>query len=264
MPITSKERKKIAAHNVNEKINNDTMYFTPGSFTVNKSLNDGIKTFNTFYKYALLSIPDGIVLIGVFYLMNHFATTPTKLIIIMPGLLFVFFAYFVLVSAPIANYYKSKITNIRYCGVIKSVALSMSVLQPLGYTMIVAFIPIVNVFGILNWISILLLIGITLFYFISINQSMIPYFLADTHLNRSDAINRGWLLVSNSNLKVAAVNILTFLPVIVLLLFSLIFFNLYFLAGAFIAFIIFEGMWYGACASIHNAVSMGKKEYKIY
>ena len=264
MPITPKEQKKVMAHSVNEKINNDSIYFTPGQITVNKSLKDGIRTFVDFYKYALLSIPDGIVLISIFYLINHFATVPIELIIIIPGLLIAFFAYFILISAPIANYYKSKIAKIRYCGIIKSTTSSVSILQPLGYTIVIAFISTAKVYGILNGFSILLLIGGIIFYFISINQAMIPYFLFDTNLNRSDAINRGWLLISNSNLKIAAINLLAFLPVIILFLLSLIFSNAYFLVGAFIAFIIVEGIWYGACASIHNAVSRGKKEYKIY
>ena len=264
MPITPKEQKKVAAHRVNEKIGNDAIYFTPGQFTIGRVLNESILTFSAFHKYALLSIPDGIVLIGMFYLINHFAAAPIELGIIMPGLLFMFFAYFILISAPIASYYKSKIAKIKYCGVIKSTTSSVSILQPLGYTIIMAFIPVMKIFGILNGFSILLLMGGVLFYFISINQAMIPYFLLDTNLNRSDAINRGWLLLSNSSLKIAIVNVLVFLPLVILLLISLIFSNSYILVGAFVAFIVLDGIWYGACASIHDAVSKGKKEYKIY
>lgn len=273
MPVTAKERARIARHAPSETVQGDMMYFNPGRFSISTAIVDGARRFSRKAPYVLLGIPDALMVVVVAYALAQlirFVKTGapvfpgTPWIASIPLLLLSFFVYFTFISAPIGSYYKSRLSGIEYSGVIKSMASSLTVLQPIGYTLMLALIAIMAEINALGWLSATVALLSIVFYFISINQSMLPQFLADTGGSRSNAVSHGWLLLSNSSLKVVSVNLVIFSPLIVLLAAFFLYQNMYVLAAAFPVFLISEGVWYCATASIHDAVVKGTNTYKIY
>lgn len=273
MPITAKEKTKVERHAASEDVQGDMMYFTPGPFGVWTVMKSGARMFAAKPWYALLSMPDAVVTLFAFYAVSillsftksnssSFAGSPV--ILSIPVLLLAFLVYFVFVSAPLSSYYKSRLAGIRYSGTVKSITSSLSVAQPFGYAVALASIALAIEVGIASWLTIVVMVLGVVFYFISINQSMLPHFLADANGNRANAISRGWLLLSNSSLRIIAVDILAFSPMILLLAAFLATSNAYVLAGAFVLFLVSEGIWYGAAGAIHEAVVKGRNTYNIY
>jgi hypothetical protein len=273
MPISTREKSRVVQHRASESVSGDLMHFTPGRFGVINSIVKGARLLIGRPLYLLLGIPDAIVAIAAFYAITAIAgITPangTSYLLQMPlflevtAVLLAFFVYFIAVSAPLGSFYKTSIAKARYEGVFKYITGSISILQPLSYTVLLAYIIAVAIFALLNWIPILVLIICILFYFVSINQSLFPYFLADEKGDRSKAANRGWLLLSNSKLNVVSIDLLLFSPVVALLLLFMVYPSAYLIAVAALAFVIMEGIWYCTTAIIHAAVSKGIDTYGI-
>ncbi|MCL5786881.1 MAG: hypothetical protein M1520_01610 [Candidatus Marsarchaeota archaeon] len=162
-----------------------------------------------------------------------------------------------------SNFYKSKISGIKYPGTLKSIACSLSILQPISYAALLISVILLIKFSLINVITILSVIVTFILYLVSINQSLLPNFLADTKNNRSNAISLGWLLLSNNSVNLFISDLIIFVPVIIFASLFVIFNNIIFLGIGFAAFLISEGIWYGATSFMHSAVSKGKNNYNI-
>ncbi len=273
MPISAKEKAKVERHTPSETIDKDMMYSTPGRFSVSEALRNGVSIFSKNARYLPLGIPDTLAVIITLYALAMlsgftFAVSANFQDLFSHGpyifeILAAFFLYFTFISAPLSSLYKSRIAGIKYPGTLKAIACSLSTMQPLCYTLFLAGTALTFNIIITGWFGPSALILGAILYLTSINQSILPYFLADTKNNRSAAINRGWLLLSNSSLKLLAINLVIFLPTIVLLALFIATQNLYVLAPMAVLFLLSEGIWYGATFSIYKAVSKVKNNYKI-
>ncbi len=273
MPISAKENAKVERHVPSETIDGDMMYSTPGKFSVPEAIRSGVAAFSKNTRYSLLSIPDAVVVSITIYLIatlpgaalngpfnaaSFFSQTTLTLETIVG-----FFLYFIFISAPLSSFYKSRIAKMKYPGTLKAIAGSLSTVQPLGYALFIAGIALTFTAVFTNRIGSAALIIGAILYLTSINQSMLPYFLADTKNNRSNAIGYGWLLLSNSTIRLVSTDLIIFLPVIVLLAIYFATQNQYLLALDAIVFLVSEGVWYGATSFIHKEVSKIRNNYNI-
>ena len=268
MPISTKEKKKVESHEAKEKIEKDMIYFTPGDFRISDAIRKGTAIFAKNANYFLLGIPDALALSLTLYVIAYFGgfsipgTSHIQVLHIL-GVIAGFLIYFTLISAPLSNFYKSKISGIKYPGILKSIACSLSILQPLAYAALLISVILLIKFSLINVITILSVIVAFILYLVSINQSLLPNFLADTKNNRSNAISLGWLLLSNNSVNLFVSDLIIFIPVIIFASLFVMFNNIIFLGIGFVAFLISEGIWYGATSFIHGAVSKGKNNYNI-
>lgn len=270
MPTSAKEKAAIERHAAAETVQGDMMYFSPGQFGVRDVVGEGMSRFAKNPRYAALAIPDAIVVCASIYFLFHSlaflqsgsSQSNPLLIVYISAWAICFLLYFILVSAPLISYAKSKTAVIPYSGIVKSIIASVSVPQPLGYVLFLGgLIVMLNSGGAIMLAPIA--VGILL-YLVSVSQSMLPNFLSDTKGNRSNAISHGWLLLSGSSPKVVASDIIVFSPFIILVLAFFATNNVYALGAGAIAFVLCSGVWYGTSASIHDAVVKGKNTYNIY
>lgn len=272
MPISAKEKEKVRQHQAKETIEKDMIYFTPGHFRIAGTIRSGARIFSKNAKYLFLGIPDALAVSLTLYLIAYFAgfASPGTAgaygqirITSVLEVLLAFFIYFTIVSAPLSNLYKSKVSGIRYCGTVKAIACSLSILQPIGYVAFLISIILLTKVSAISWLTISMTLIAFILYLISINQSLLPNFLADTKNNRSNALSLGWLLLSNNSVNLFTSNILIFSPVIAFTSLFVITQNPVFLFAEFVVFLMSEGTWYGATSSIHRDVSKGKNSYNI-
>ena len=269
MPISAKEKKKVESHEAREKIEKDMIYFAPGHFSISEAIGKGAATFAKNARYFLIGIPDAIAISLTLYLISYYGgfsplgTSVHVQVAHIIAVIIAFLVYFTLISAPLSNLYKSKLSGIKYPGTLKSIACSLSVLQPLAYAVLLISIILLIKFTLISWVTILSLIITFILYLISINQSLLPSFLADTKNNRSNAIGLGWLLLSNNSVTLFLSDLIVFIPVMAFVSLFVLTHSIIFLGIGFIAFLISEGIWYGATSFIHDAVSKGKNNYNI-
>ena len=270
MPISLEEKKKLSKHSFDEvnRKGEDFIYLSQVMFSPAVAIKSGWSSFIKKPQLIFLNLPQGLMLSFILYLIYTSTTNSSDLFtkFIAAALFFtmiiLFFMFEILVSSQIASYYKNNLVGYHKAKFLRTAIASLSIMQPVGYMLFFTVILLINYSLVLS--VMLGIIGVLL-YIGSINQSLLPYALSiENGKNRSSAINWGWASISNLNLQTLLVNLIIFLPFIILVILYLSLGSILLLVLLILVFIISDAIWYGATSYIYKAVSKSKNVIGFY
>ena len=268
MPISKKERERLAKHTFSEDRKGEfgSMYDIAPEIGVSAVLGAGVKSFSAGAANALLNVPEGVALAFYLYLLFNSRSVILGIEYTIAFLAFQFFVSSILDARASVGFAKGKMA-----GALDAIGISFGHLRPLAYV-----IAMLTLFAILNrgllglqGVPFYMIVAIgavisLLWHIVNIDSAMAPYVrYLDTGASRSVAINRSWHYMSNQSVKLLAANITVFLPVVALTLAYALTLNVYVLSADFLGFVICASLWQATTSAIYAYVkrNLGKFDY---
>ncbi len=224
MPISKAERSKLHSHTFSEdKIDEfgGTHIVTP-DISVADTLKHSLALFGSKPSALFLNIPSSIIL-ALYVFVMFGSNSLTNLLWYTAA----FFVLGILVAAPLSAVAKSRFYNTKITSIIDPMLMSLNYLEPLvpiAYIGLMALAvqnsAVINllstiVFGVL--LLVILTIAVIL-HISNLNSELSVYILYDKKLKRNAALGRSWMFISGQSLKMLAINIIAYLPLVIAVL----------------------------------------------
>jgi hypothetical protein len=216
MPITRSERRKLQAHTFSEDKKDQFIHVTVPSISTQAILKSG---FDAVAGNPLVLIVNsaGSLILTSFIFLALLPHTITALIVYS----IVFFILDAFVAAPFDAKSKSITAKLKTTNIASPIAMSLNYLGPMVPVLYVWII--LMAFHMASSASILygfalaaaIVVAITL-HIVNLNNTISVQVMGGKKVNRNMAMNISWLSLSGQSLSVLAVNIMAFLPVIII------------------------------------------------
>lgn len=267
MPISNKEKKKLASHDFSEvKIREmESIYGVHGEFGVGGLIASSLNLLRSKLSCLVLNIPESAAFCAYLFFVFTSNSVSNYLYVSL-----VFIAFQLFVSGAIGAVCAARLVEMKGPGVIASIGIAISYLRPLAYVFVVGviYLALLSHNGVAPISGNLLYIALAaggvialVLHIINANNAIALHFYSEKGISRSVALGKSWHSLSNQSPKVLLASIALFLPTILLTLGYVMTLSLAFLAIDFLSLILSLSLWQALCASLYLFVKANAKDF---
>lgn len=269
MPISQSEREKLRAHTFSEDKEGEfggTHKVAP-EISENDMIGHSLGLLASRPSALALNVPGSAAF--ALYALAAFGTASAATFIFYAS---AFFAFGILIAAPLSSLAKARLSGMEAPGVVDSMIMSLAYAEPLVAASYVALIALAfrdaAGFTLLSAITFIVLLAVAfLLHIANLDSSISVQMAGGKKYGRSTAMNNSWMFLSGQSMAMLAANIVSYLPLIALVPLDALFSGTALMPYLAVLTFIFADIcasWWQACTSVAYGIVAKKTKPMKY